>query len=442
MDFALLPPEINSARMYAGPGSGPMLAAAAAWDGLAAELHSTASSYQLVVAGLTTDPWVGPSSVSMAAAAASYVAWTRITATQAEQAASQAAAAVAAYEAAFAETVPPPEVAANRALLMMLVATNLFGQNTPAIASTEAQYAEMWAQDSAAMYGYAGSSASATQLTPFDSPPSDTAPSGLAAQAAAVAQVAETSAGNVQSTVARTPQALAAVPNTLNSLAAPAALPTLTPLELLDLLSDLSGLFIDPEIGAAGLGVDSFVGITALPYDIVGYLIGVHTDDIVSGWAGLETWPGLASVPPTPFPAAITNLGGSAISAGLGEANSISGLSVPSAWTVSAPAIRTLALELPGTSVAAAAEASSGGLLGQMALASVAGRAIAGTGGLGRRDRPGGATTRDQAASQTGAPTGPITSIAAELRELAALRDSGILTEEEFTEQKQRLLPH
>lgn len=349
MDFALLPPEINSARMYAGPGSGPMLAAAAAWDGLAAELHSTASSYQLVVAGLTTGPWVGPSSVSMAAAAASYVAWTRITATQAEQAASQAAAAVAAYEAAFAETVPPPEVAANRALLMMLVATNLFGQNTPAIASTEAQYAEMWAQDSAAMYGYAGSSASATQLTPFDSPPSDTAPSGLATQAAAVAQVAETSAGNVQSTVARTPQALAAVPNTLNSLAAPAALPTLTPLELLDLLSDLSGLFIDPEIGAAGLGVDSFVGITALPYDIVGYLIGVHTDDIVSGWAGLETWPGLASVPPTPFPAAITNLGGSAISAGLGEANSISGLSVPSAWTVSAPAIRTLALELPGT---------------------------------------------------------------------------------------------
>ncbi|GJO16515.1 hypothetical protein NJB1507_04570 [Mycobacterium marinum] len=109
MDFALLPPEINSARMYAGPGSGPMLAAAAAWDGLAAELHSTASSYQLVVAGLTTGPWVGPSSVSMAAAAASYVAWTRITATQAEQAASQAAAAVAAYEAAFAETVPPPE---------------------------------------------------------------------------------------------------------------------------------------------------------------------------------------------------------------------------------------------------------------------------------------------------------------------------------------------
>ena len=46
MDFAVLPPEINSARMYTGPGSGSMLAAATAWDGLAAALHSTATSYQ------------------------------------------------------------------------------------------------------------------------------------------------------------------------------------------------------------------------------------------------------------------------------------------------------------------------------------------------------------------------------------------------------------
>ena len=46
----------------------------------------------------------------------------------------------------------------------------LLGQNTPAIAATEAQYAEMWAQDAAAMYGYAGSSAAASQLTSFIRP--------------------------------------------------------------------------------------------------------------------------------------------------------------------------------------------------------------------------------------------------------------------------------
>lgn len=38
VNFSVLPPEINSGRMFFGAGSGPMLAAAAAWDGLAAEL--------------------------------------------------------------------------------------------------------------------------------------------------------------------------------------------------------------------------------------------------------------------------------------------------------------------------------------------------------------------------------------------------------------------
>ena len=35
MDFGALPPEVNSGRMYAGPGSGPMVAAAAGWGELA-----------------------------------------------------------------------------------------------------------------------------------------------------------------------------------------------------------------------------------------------------------------------------------------------------------------------------------------------------------------------------------------------------------------------
>ena len=106
----------------------------------------------------------------MAAAAAPYVSWITATAAQAEQTAAQAKAAVAAYEAAFAMTVPPAVIAANRALLLMLVATNFFGQNTPAIMATEAQYVEMWAQDAAAMYGYAGASSAASTLAPFTTP--------------------------------------------------------------------------------------------------------------------------------------------------------------------------------------------------------------------------------------------------------------------------------
>src|SRR5579875_2382969 len=117
LDFGALPPEINSARMYAGPGSGPMLAAAAAWQELAVELNSAAAHYGSLISGLTGGAWAGPSAVSMAAAATPYVGWLAATAGQAEQAAAQAATAAAAYETAFAATVPPPVIAANRSLL-------------------------------------------------------------------------------------------------------------------------------------------------------------------------------------------------------------------------------------------------------------------------------------------------------------------------------------
>ena len=121
-----------------------MLAAASGWDGLAAELQSTAASYRAAISELTGGPWLGSSSASMAAAATPYLDWMTTTAGQAEQTAAQARAAASAYEAAFAMTVPPPVIAANRSLLMTLIATNVLGQNTAAIAATEVHYAEMW----------------------------------------------------------------------------------------------------------------------------------------------------------------------------------------------------------------------------------------------------------------------------------------------------------
>ncbi|HVQ97662.1 MAG TPA: PPE family protein, partial [Mycobacterium sp.] len=215
MDFGILPPEINSDRMYTGPGSGPMHVTAAAWDALAVELHSTVASYEAVISGLTAG-WQGPSSATMAAATMPYMAWMRDTASQAEQTATQARAAAAAYETAFAATVPPPEIMANRAALMSLIATNLFGQNTAAIAATEAHYAEMWAQDAAAMYNYAGSSVTATQLTPFRPPPPTTNAGGTTGQAAAVAHATATSAGVNAHTVS---QLMSTTPQTAQSLA-------------------------------------------------------------------------------------------------------------------------------------------------------------------------------------------------------------------------------
>ncbi len=171
LSFALLPPEINSTRMYTGPGAGPLLAAVAAWDALAAQLDSYVAGYAATVTELQTHNWSGPSAQAMGAAAAPFLRWANGTAAMAAQTAAQARAAAAAYEAAFAATVPPAAVTANRTLLATLVATNFLGQNTPAIAATEALYGEMWAQDAAAMYGYAAASSAAGRLTPPQQPP-------------------------------------------------------------------------------------------------------------------------------------------------------------------------------------------------------------------------------------------------------------------------------
>jgi PPE-repeat protein len=217
LDYGVLPPEINSGRMYAGPGSAPMMAAASAWRAMAAELTSAASSYETVISQLTGEAWTGPASASMTAAVIPYMAWMSAAASLAEQVAIQACAAAAAFEAAFAATVPPPVIAANRAQLAMLVATNLLGQNTAAIAANEAHYAQMWAQDAATMYGYAGSSATASQMAPFTEPAQTTNPAGLAGQAAAVGQAGGTAAGNT----AQTAQVISSLPNAIQGLSSP-----------------------------------------------------------------------------------------------------------------------------------------------------------------------------------------------------------------------------
>ncbi|MCV7092856.1 PPE family protein [Mycobacterium interjectum] len=201
VDFGALPPEINSARMYSGPGSGPLTTAASAWESLAAQLDSYTAGYSSILTELQ-GRWSGGASSAMAGAVAPFVAWAAATAARAEQSAIQARVAAAAFEAAFAATVPPPAIAANRTQLALLVATNFFGQNTPAIAANDFEYAEMWAQDAAAMYGYAASSSAASALSPFSEPPQTTNVAAQSIQSAALGQAASTSTGQTQSTVA------------------------------------------------------------------------------------------------------------------------------------------------------------------------------------------------------------------------------------------------
>ena len=458
MDFGMYPPEINSGRMYAGPGAAPLSAAAQAWAQLADALYTTASAYEWVVAGLTSGPWSGPASASMTVAAAPYVEWLSSTAGRAEETAAQAMAAVAAYEAAFVATVPPPVIAANRSLLAALVATNFFGQNTPAIAATEAQYAEMWAQDAMAMYAYAGSSAAATALTPLTSPRLNTAPGGPAGQAAAVGQAVSAPASHAQGIVSGVSQTFSSVSNALQALATAAPAATSEPLNT---LSDLITILVSAPASVVALGVLAPLAVIAGPVDLpiaaAGTLIGFHSDDIVSGWNGEEIWPWAGPAPVTEFPATITNLSpgaAPALSAGLAQSNAVGALSVPQAWTAPAPEVRSVALASPITGIDSAAvaplEVGSSTTVSDTGLAGMTGGAMAGPSSGGG---DGGKVTGQRVVARFGnaavdrdgeaphvKPRVVVTGVAAKIREITKLRDQGRLTGEEYENLKNHLL--
>jgi len=406
-----------------------MLAAAAAWDGLADDLSTAALSYHAALENLTS-AWEGPSSASMAAAAAPYVTWMNVTAAQAEETASQARAAVAAYESAFVATVPPPVIVANRALLMMLIATNILGQNTPAIAATETHYMEMWAQDAAAMYGYAGSSSAASQLTSFTEPPQTTNAAAEPLQGAAAAQA--TGAPSVSIGTDLT-QFINSLPTALQNLAnGLLESPTTASGNL------LSGLSLPQLFSAAlppGLATDLanfntfFSTIASGPYSLQGltsipggpflsfgqtYAYGQNGQGAASFLAGAKPITGalapLASELGTPHLSAA--FGAGPVSGSIGRAALVGSMSVPQGWTQAAPEMgfRTLAAALP-TNLAEAAVpeaslASQGGMFSQMAASSLAGRAVATTatqsvsGGL-RVASPGGVVTEADPAAAT-----------------------------------------
>jgi PPE-repeat protein len=353
MDFATLPPEVNSGLMYAGPGSGPIIAAAASWDSLATEVSSAAGDYGSVISGLTSGPWQGPASASMVAAAAPYVSWMNATAAQAEHAADQAKAAAGAYEAAFTATVAPPVIAANRTLLASLVASNILGQNTPAIATTEAHYAEMWAQDAAAMYGYAGSSSAASTLTPFLEPP------------------ATTTVGQATGTGTSAPlsQFVTSVPAALQGLASPATSAGSGLQGLLDLLtgnststSGLSGLFND-LFSSSGLGLNANIWNTIfssgfyMPSNTLGAFTslfgGAAAGDAAAGGAqgAAAAADGLGAAAAAPA-AGLSELGdlGGGVSAAMGRGTAIGALAVPPSWNGFAPTVSPLP-ELSGAAL-------------------------------------------------------------------------------------------
>jgi PPE-repeat protein len=371
MFFAAFPPEINSGRIYTGPGSEPLVAAAIAWDELANDLQSAAASYSSVISALTSGPWLGPTSLSMAAAITPYLTWMQGTAAQAAETASQATAAASAFETAFAAHVPPAEIAANRSQLATLLSTNIFGQNNAAIAATEVEYTEMWAQDALAMDTYAGSSAAASKLTPFTPAPQIANPGALAGQAAAVAQAASTSAGTGAQTL------------------------TYTGSPILQWLANLSTDYTDTMNGLlnslfGSSGASTYTALfnaikTPLSFTTGFNDIGLLTNFPVSQFLKFTPAPGFGAIPKEGLGAGLTGPWWgrgwltSSVSADMGNSGTLVGkLSVPPSWATATPAIRTVAaaLSASGPEAIPAAAIAEGSMFSSMPAAGMLGAAI------------------------------------------------------------------
>jgi PPE-repeat protein len=288
------------------------------------------------------------------------------TAAQAEQTAAQSQAAVSAYEQAFSMTVPPAQIATNRAQLASLLADNVLGQNAPAIAATEAQYGEMWAQDAAAMYGYAGSSAAASQLTPFAAPQQTTNATGVAGQAAAVAQATGTSAASSTSATGSASTAswlTSLLGGSTSSADSTSGLGLLTSptSPLAGLLNDFGvnsntalGTFMNSNLFTNTSNAWTTSGLTnpTAMIDSVtcfSYLFPqMAASGLTSNVSGLAA--GLGSSTAALGSAGLPGLGAAAVSAGMGQAAPLGALSIPQGWAASAPALGQIASSLPGAS--------------------------------------------------------------------------------------------
>ncbi|OCB40951.1 hypothetical protein A5676_09630 [Mycobacterium malmoense] len=358
--FMLFPPEINSALMYGGAGPGPLLTAASAWQALAADLAAAAASFESVVTGVAAGPWTGPSSAAMVAAATPYLQWLISAAGQAEIAAAQATAAATAYEAAFMATVPTPAVLANRIRLLALIATNFFGQNTPAIAMTEIEYMEMWAQDVAAMVGYhVGAQTVAASLPAFSVPPVGlgglsglvTAPLSFASQAlGAFSSLGAGFVSDLQSVLGAFFPGLSSVTSLLSSMPV-TTMTALAPMGMYPASALMSPMMVlAHNVGPA----PAMAGVTTVaaqaPQAAGGGLQGLQSAGglgVATAGLGTARFVGAITVPPTwqgsmPVPAVLTSLAVPALGTQLPTPIATGGASSPS----SAPAGSTPAMAM------------------------------------------------------------------------------------------------
>jgi PPE-repeat protein len=271
--------------------------------------------------------------------------------------------------------VPPTEIAANRTQLLSLLQTNLFGQNNASIAALEAEYAQFWAQDVAAVTGYAGSSQAATTgLGSFTEAPQTTNDSGQATQAATAAAAATTPAETVLE------QIEADATNFLNQVTTFNADYTkffTTALGSIPGGSTLATSWTNMYSFISGAGSQATWTNVANSTTSLG-LSQWKNFFIYQPWShgiGLGSLNGGLSSPG----GHLGGLGARAATAALGSAQTVGKLSVPPSWAGATPAIRLAATSLPDAAFAATAAPTMEvplSVLNQASLGSLAGGAL------------------------------------------------------------------
>lgn len=172
MSWHAMPPELNTARLMAGAGPAPMLAAALGWAALSTALDAQAAELTVRLNSLG-EAWTGGSSDKAISSALPMVTWLQTASTQAKTRGMQATAQAAAYTQAMATTPSLIEIAVNHITTAVLSATNFFGINTMPIAANEIDYfVRMWTQAAVAMDIYQAETLVNTMFEQMEAMPS------------------------------------------------------------------------------------------------------------------------------------------------------------------------------------------------------------------------------------------------------------------------------
>ncbi|MEB3980375.1 PPE family protein [Mycobacterium sp. 663a-19] len=305
-----MPPEIISGEIYTGAGSGPLHAAAAALNSLAAELGITAAGWESTMATLTAaSGWQGTGAAAAAAAAQTYISWLLTTQAAVEQAAAQASASALAFDVVHMAVATPVAIATNRANYAAALAG--LPVTAPLVATLEAEYEAMWAQDVAAMGVYQAASAAAGVLPPLVSVTGTVNP---AADAAAVA-------------AAPAAPAASALTSGLSSLSSS------------NLVSSVDGFLGTPAVfnginGAVNTG--AWFTMNAIPTTVsLGHTLGTVQSIPFALSDAVAPAPGGGAITPGTMVGSVT---GASASASVGEASAVGRLSVPASWSTVAKA--------------------------------------------------------------------------------------------------------